>query len=317
VEGRVANQFQAFEDRPKTWDAWDIDIFYDDRMWLAEPAQSVRVVEAGPLRATLEIKRRILNSSYTQHISLAYNSQRLDFNTVIDWQERHILLKAAFPVEVLSPQATYEIQWGSVQRPTHRNTSWDWARFETCAHKWVDLSEGGYGVSLLNDCKYGHDIYGQVIRVSLLRGTTLPDPGADLGEHRFAYSLFPHLGSVDESTTAAAYALNDPLIVYAPAQGAAKQSALNGTYSLLTCSNSNVVLETLKWAEDGQGLIVRLYESQRKRGAVRITTGFPLAAAWETNILEENQRSMEVEESGLTLQVRPFQIITLRMLSRS
>src|SRR5690606_18795506 len=121
----LANQFQAFEDRPLSWDAWDVDIFYEDKLWLADPANSIEVIEAGPLRATLEIKRRILNSSYVQHISLAYNSPRLDFATTIDWRERHILLKVAFPVEVFTPAATYEIQWGNVERPTHRNTSWD------------------------------------------------------------------------------------------------------------------------------------------------------------------------------------------------
>jgi alpha-mannosidase len=181
-EGAVANQFQAFEDRPLNWDAWDIDIFYDDKQYLADPASSVHVVDDGPLRATLEIKRRILNSDYTQRISLSHNSPRLDFDTHIDWRERHILLKVAFPVEILSPMATYEIQWGNVERPTHRNTSWDWARFETCAQKWVDLSEGGYGVSLLNDCKYGHDIHDNVMRISLLRSPTHPDPEADQGE---------------------------------------------------------------------------------------------------------------------------------------
>jgi alpha-mannosidase len=142
----------------------------------------------------LEIRRRILHSEYTQRISLSHNSARLDFETHIDWRERHALLKVAFPVDVLSPTATYEIQWGNVQRPTHRNTSWDWARFETCAQKWVDLSEGGYGVSLLNDCKYGHDIHDNVMRISLLRSPTMPDPEADLGEHHFSYSLFPHSG---------------------------------------------------------------------------------------------------------------------------
>ena len=196
----VANQFQAFEDRPKNWDAWDVDIFYDDKMWLADPASSVEMVENGDLRQTVEIKRQILNSTYTQRISLNHNSQRLDFDTHVEWNERHIMLKVAFPVDVLSPQATYEIQWGNVQRPTHRNTSWDWARFETCAHKWVDLSEGDYGVSLLNDCKYGHDILDNVMRITLLRSPTMPDPMADFGEHRFAYSLYPHAGSWNEET---------------------------------------------------------------------------------------------------------------------
>ncbi|MCK4490554.1 MAG: alpha-mannosidase, partial [Anaerolineales bacterium] len=197
-EGAVANQWIAFEDRPLNWDAWDIDIFYDDKSWLAEPASSIKVIEGGPLRGTLEISRKILSSSYTQRISLAHNSPRLDFETDINWQERKVLLKAAFPVDILSPTATYEIQWGNVQRPTHHNTSWDWARFETAAQKWVDLSEGGYGVSLLNDCKYGHDIHQNIIRLTLLRGTTAPDPDADLGDHKFSYSLLPHQGSWDE-----------------------------------------------------------------------------------------------------------------------
>jgi alpha-mannosidase len=189
----LANQFQAFEDRPKNWDAWDVDIFYDDRMWLADPATSVKIVESGPLRVTLLIERRILHSNYQQRISLRHNSPRLDIETNIDWRERHIFLKAAFPVEILSPTATYEIQWGNVQRPTHRNTSWDWARFETCAQKWVDLSEGGYGVSLLNNGKYGHDIHENVMRVSLLRSSTMPDPQADQGQHSFTYSLIHYL----------------------------------------------------------------------------------------------------------------------------
>ena len=174
--------------------------------------KSVTVVEAGPLRATLEIKRRILHSDYVQRISLSHNSPQIDVSTDIDWQERAIMLKVAFPVDVLTPTATYEIQWGNTERPTHRNTSWDWARFETCAQKWVDLSEGGYGVSVLNDCKYGHDIKDTVIRISLLRGTGSPDPVADLGKHRFAYSMLPHAGRWNEGTVAAAYGLNDPLI---------------------------------------------------------------------------------------------------------
>jgi alpha-mannosidase len=202
--GAFANQLQAFEDRPMNWDAWDVDIFYDDKRWLAEPATEVRVAAAGPLLGTLEISRQILNSQVVQRISLAHNSPRLDFETTVDWRERHIFLKAAFPVDVLSPTATYEIQWGNVQRPTHRNTSWDWARFETCAQKWVDLSEGGYGVSLLNNGKYGHDIHGNVMRLSLLRSPTSPDPQADQGEHRFTYSLYPHTGGWDERTLAEA-----------------------------------------------------------------------------------------------------------------
>jgi alpha-mannosidase len=309
--GAVANVFQAFEDRPMEFDAWDIDIYYDDNMWPAGPAESIRLVEAGPLRATLEIRRRVMSSPIVQRISLAHDTSRLDFDTQIDWRERHMLLKVAFPVDVLAPQASYEIQWGQVQRPTHRNTSWDWARFETCAQKWVDLSEGDYGVSLLNDCKYGHDIRDNVIRLSLLRGATLPDPLADLGEHRFAYSLFPHRGPLDERTSAAAYALNDPIIAWLAPEG---RPAAGEPAWLLAAQPGNVIIETVKRAEDGRGLIVRLYESQRRRGPASIATGFPLAGVWETNLLEADEREMAHGERAFTFDLRPFQIMTLRLL---
>jgi alpha-mannosidase len=313
----IANQFQAFEDRPRNWDAWDIDAFYDDRTWLAEPAESVRVVETGPLRATLEVQRRILNSEVCQRISLAHHSRRLDFATTIHWNERHIMLKVAFPVDILAPRATYEIQWGNVQRPTHCNTSWDWARFETCAHKWVDLSEGGYGVSLLNDCKYGHDIHENVMRLTLLRSPADPDPEADLGEHQVTYSLLPHPGTWNELTVAQAYALNDPLIVWQRETGAPRVVHHKpNSLAFLAVDRPNVVIETVKQAEDGNGLIVRLYESQRCRCSFRLTTSFPLAGAWQTNLLEEDERPLSIEEQSLRFAIKPYQIVTLRLLPR-
>ena len=303
------------------WDAWDLDIFYDDKMWLADPAMSVRMVEAGPLRATLEIRRRILHSECVQRVSLAHNSPRLDFDTTIDWRERHILLKVAFPVDILSPVATYEIQWGNVQRPTHRNTSWDWARFEAVAHKWVDLSEGDYGVSLLNDCKYGHDIQGNVMRISLLRSPTMPDPQADQGEHCFAYSLLPHTGECGEATIGAAYALNDPLIVYPTKGGCARQTTeralfvpRSGHSSFISTDRPDIIIETIKCAEDGHGLIVRFYEGQRQRGLVTVMAGFDLAHVWRTNLLEEDQAELTPAGKSVSLFVKPYEIVTLRLV---
>jgi alpha-mannosidase len=315
-KGAIANQFQAFEDRPMFWDAWDIDIFYDDKQWLAEPAHLIRVVETGPLRATLEIQRRILHSNYTQYITLNYNSPRLDIATKIDWRERHILLKAAFPVDILNPVANYEIQWGNVQRPTHRNTSWDYARFEVCAQKWIDLSEGDYGVSLLNDCKYGHDVLENVMRISLLRSPQMPDPEADQGEHHFTYSLFPHAGSWNEETIRASYLLNDPLLVYTvPSEltkGAARQEQQLPT--LFSIDKPNFVIETVKVAEDGNGIIVRLYESQRRRGKVTLTVGFEVAEAYRSNILEHDRTALTVNGHDVTFSVHPFEIVTLRLI---
>jgi alpha-mannosidase len=220
-------------------------------------------------------------------------------------------------VDVLAPHATYEIQWGNVQRTTHRNTSWDWARFETCAHKWVDLSEGGYGVSLLNDCKYGHDIRGNVMRITLLRSPTMPDPTADAGEHRFKYSLYPHAGSWGEDTQREAYLLNDPILVYrSQAERRPSESLLSTLRSLLSVSSPNVIIETIKRAEDGNGIILRLYESQRRRGPVRLCAGFGVAAAWETNLLEENVSELSVEDDSISLNIRPYQIMTIRLIEK-
>jgi alpha-mannosidase len=312
-ENAVANQFQLYEDRPLYPDAWDFDVFFDDRVWMGEPAHSIKVVETGPLRISLEIKRMLASSECTQRISLTHNSPRLDFFTTIDWHERKTLLKVAFPVKVLSPTATYDIQFGNVERPTHKNTSWDWAKFEVCAHKWADLSEGGYGVSLLNDCKYGYDIHDNVIRLTLLRGSEDPDPGADLGTHKFTYSLLPHIGGWQEETISQAYILNDPVRIWV----AEKDSDNNTTQclpSLATADSDNFILETVKWAEDGDGIILRLYESQRKRGPVKVRTAFDLAAAWRANILEENLYKLDTSQNEISLSVRPYEIVSIRAI---
>lgn len=311
AEASVGNQLQAFEDRPVDWDAWDIDIFYDDKMWLSDSADSITVTETGPLRATLEIKRKILNSSYTQRISLSHNSPAIDFHTEIDWREKHILLKAAFPVEIHANFATYEIQWGNVQRPTHHNTSWDWARFEVCAQKWVDLSEGNYGVSLLNDCKYGHDIKDNVMRITILRCPTMPDPNADQGLHRFAYKLLPHNGALKMETISGAYALNDPLIVHR-----SDNSSTNCTdiapFASVDCES--VIVETIKQAQDGNGVIVRLYEANRCRGPVELTAGFDLKSCHITDLFENNLQELETDANKVRFNIHPFEIITLRLL---
>ena len=311
AEGAKGNEFLAFEDRPNAWDAWDVDIFYDDKVYYAEPASSIIVVEQGPLRATLEIKRQILHSTYTQRLSLSYNSPRLDITTDINWQERHTLLKVAFPTPILSPVATHEIQWGNVQRPTHRNTSWDWARFETCAQKWVDVSEADYGVSVLNDCKYGNDVQGGTMRLSLLRSPTAPDPEADQGQHTFTYSLLPHTGAVGETTIAAAYALNDPLLAAKASGEAAGEMAV--PQSFLAVNRPNAVVETVKQAEDGSGVVVRLYESQRQRGPVTLQAGFNVAKAERTNLLETPRETLTVKGNRVTFDLNPFEIVTLKL----
>lgn len=315
AEGQIANQFQAFEDRPLTADAWDVEIYYEDKKFLPAPAASIKVVEAGPLRATLEIHRQILSSRYVQRISLSCNSARIDFETVIDWQQRNVFLKSAFPVEILSPVAKYEIQWGNIERSTHRNTSWDWAQFEVWAQKWADLSEGNYGVSLLNDCKYGYDIKDNVMRISLLRGTTTPDHEADQGRQEFCYSLLPHDGPLGETTIAEAYCLNDAVMLIDNNSNKKTGKSPNSAGGFLSVDCPNVVIETVKKAEDGNGIIVRLYESLRKRGTVSLTAGFKISEAYKCNLLEENPAELEHSANEIKLSVRPFEIITLRIVA--
>ncbi|MEN6385710.1 MAG: glycoside hydrolase family 38 C-terminal domain-containing protein [Phycisphaerales bacterium] len=311
--GKAANQMLAFEDRPLSWDAWDIDIFYEDKVFFSEPADSIKVIETGPLRASLEIKRQILNSSYVQRISLAYNSMRLDFETDIDWQERCVLLKAAFPVEVLSSYATYEIQWGNVKKPTHQNTSWDWAKFENCAQKWVDLSEPDFGVSLLNDCKYGHDIRDNVIRISLLKSSIMPDPLADKGMHKFTYSLMPHSGPVGNKTINAAYCLNDQIIACKSCGKSGKEQNLE---SMFKTDRENVVIETIKKAHDGNGFIVRMYESLGGRSGVALSASFDIKSCFETDLIEGNKNQLTVSGRSINFYIKPFQILTLRIIQK-
>ncbi len=298
--GAIANQMQAFEDRPQMWDAWDIDIFYQDRLWLAEPAHSIaREGDA------LIVQRRILNSPYTQRIYL--EGDVLRFDTEIDWRERHILLKVAFPVEVLSSAASYDVQWGYVQRPTHWNTSWDWARFEVVGHKWADLSEGGYGVSLLNDCKYGHDIRDNVMRLTLLKSPTWPDETADAGVHRFSYALYPHAGSDLRATQARGYAFNNPAFSLS---GCGTQAALPSLISV----EGSALIETIKLAEDDDSVIVRLYEPNRVRGAVVLRPAFPVTRAQVVNLLEDPLSDLPLNPDGsLTLRLTPFQIVTVKL----
>jgi alpha-mannosidase len=310
LEGQTGNQLIAYEDRPMNFDAWDIDLFYEEKPYPIHEVTSLHILEEGPVRATVEVVRPYLSSHIRQRISLWRTSPRIDIATEIDWHQHQTLLKAVFPLAINSTRATYEIQFGNVERPTHRNTSWDMARFEVCAHRWADLSEGGYGVSLLNDSKYGHDVHDSVLRLTLLKSGIHPDAEADQGLHRFSYSLLPHKGDwrVGE-TVRRAYELNVPLLSL---HGTAATPSTSLTAFLQT-DCAHVVVETVKPAEDGDGLIVRLYEAHNQRGRGTLTFAAPLLSAQECNLLEEPLRTVAVDGNKLTFQVRPFEIKTFRI----
>ncbi|HET6916424.1 MAG TPA: glycoside hydrolase family 38 C-terminal domain-containing protein [Acidimicrobiales bacterium] len=303
--GERGNLFQVHEDYPIAFDAWDVDREYLDAKTDLTAAESVEVVEAGPVRAAVRVVRRFGESMISQTMSLTAGCRRLEFHTEVDWQENHRFLKVAFPVAVRSTRATYEIQHGHVERPTVENTTWDKARFEVCAHRWADLSEPGYGVALINDCKYGYDIRGHVMRLSLLRAPGYPDPTADRGKHQFGYALLPHAGDLrDARVPAEAECFNLPL---APRRG-----VVAGEGRLVELDRQGVSIEAVKWADDGDGLIVRLCEIHGSRGPVRMALNHPHGPVWRADLLERNCESLEVVAGQVRLSLRPFELVTLR-----
>ncbi|MBK8020828.1 MAG: alpha-mannosidase [Chloroflexi bacterium] len=308
--GGRGNVLQVFEDKPLGGDAWDIDPFFEEKMREADDLVEAVVEETGPLRGVLRLVWRFADSTITQRLTVYAHTARIDFRTEIDWHEQQVLLKAAFPVNIRSTRATYDIQFGRIERPTHRNTSWDAARFEVPAHKYFTLSEPDYGVSLLNDGKYGCDVHDNVMRLSLLRSPTFPDPQADQGRHVFTYSLIP--GHLDWPLHLYAYDLNYPLrTVLVGAQPAGNLPAEGLGPGAMP---QTLIVETFKRAEDGDGWIVRVYEPRgAHHGETMVGFGRPLLRAVECNLIEEGESSATCEENELFFAIGPFEIKTFRV----
>ena len=301
------------------FDAWDIDDYYRDHPLPAPEFVGATVVEEGLVRVAVELRWQLPQvgdgpqTTITQRLALYANHPRIDFETEIDWHEHHQLLKVAFPVAIRATEATYQIQFGHLRRATHRNTSWEIARFEGCGHRFVDLSEHGYGVALLNDCKYGHDILDGVIRLTCLKSPLAPDELADRGKHVFTYSLLPHVGTFQEAgIIGAAAELNTPLVQRPTTSHAGD---LLAAWRFVTCDNPAVVLDTLKPAEDGDGFILRLYESYGSHAKATLSFDLPSGTVEAVNLLEEPYTEAGVEASGqgVRLRLRPFQVVSLRV----
>ncbi len=321
--GEQANKLWVYEDRPEDWDAWNIG--YTGRGWELNRADRVQLVEDGPLRTVVRIDKSFLgltksreypsedfpSSFFTQHVTLYKELDRVDIRTEADWWEDHLSLKACFPVDVEAEKAYYEIPFAAIGRTTRSETLWEKARYEVPALRWADLADEKGGLALLNDGKYGHDIHGGVMKLSLLRSPTWPDPTADRGRHEFTYSLYPHAGSWSKGQVVRrGQELNQPLVarVLDPHQG-----PLPAVHSFFAIGGNGVILDAVKLAEEGRGLVLRIYEANGNAERAVLRFHRPPQTAVLADLLEKETAPLPLKEGRLELDFRPFEIKTVRI----
>ena len=306
AENGKGNELCVFEDYPKYFDNWEITNYYKQKRKTVNNVISVEKI-SGNGYGGFKIVRQYMNSTITQNVVVYDKSRRIDFENKIDWHEEHVLLKTVFPVSVHSNKANYEIQFGYVERPNHENTSWDAAKFEVCAHKWGDISEEGYGVSVLNNCKYGYSALGNEITLTLIKCGTYPNEEADKGMHEFTYSLYPHGDDFKHGGTInEAYLLNRPMSALKAVGG----GTLPSTFSLVSCENENIVIETIKQSEQKDGIIIRMYDAWNKKSDVMLNLGFSAKSIWMCDMLENKIKEIGSGES-INVNVSNFEIVTL------
>ncbi len=311
--GACGNELQAYHDNPKEYDAWNIDPgTYDVPAIKIDAADSVELVDSSPVHATVRIKRKWQNSTFTQNITLSAGEDHAVVSTDVDWHERHILLKAAFPLAATSANATYEIPYGTIQRPTTRNNSFEKARFEVPALRWADEGNGQHGFSLLNSSKYGYDAVGNLLRLTLLRSPTAPDPEADQGMQHFTYALYPHEGSwISAGTVEHGYQLNYPMFAM---QVASHVGSLPASGSFASVSSPNVILTAIKKAEDSNALILRMYEVAGKSEQIKVTLPDGATTATLTSLIEQHDSTaVPVAGNIATVSIDPYEILTLKV----
>ncbi|WP_103503517.1 glycoside hydrolase family 38 C-terminal domain-containing protein, partial [Streptomyces sp. SM14] len=313
--GSAANLLQIHPDFPNMWDAWDIDEFYRHNVTDLTDADEVTLTADDGAAATVRVKRSFGDSSVVQHLTLRAGSRVLDIDTEVDWYETEKLLKAAFPIDVKADRSAAETQFGHVHRDTHTNTSWEAAKFEICAHRWIHVQEPGWGAAVVNDSTYGHDVTRDIrddggqtttVRLSLLRAPRYPDPQTDQGGHRLRYALAPGATVND--------AVREGHFINLPERSVAGSATVE---PLVTVDTDTIVVETVKLAEDrGGDVVVRLYESSGGRSAGTLTAGFPVGAVTATDLLErplDDGDGLVVADGAVELALRPFEILTLRL----
>ena len=306
----LGNELRVYADYPDKYDAWEWNDFSMDNYITINDVSSVEEIVDGA-RAGLRLVRKHMDSTVTQTIWLYDDIDRIDFETDIDWQERHQMLKVAFPVDINASHATYEIQYGTIERPTHKNTSWDRAKFEVCGHRFADLSDGGYGVTLLNDCKYGYDIHDGVMMLSLLRSPSYPDPQADIGKMSCTYSIYPHSGRPCMSEIySMAYDLNNPMIL---CEAKAEKDSLPTEFSMVKSNCKNILCEVVKQAEESDELIFRFYENSNTKTKSEICFGFDINKVELCDMMENSLEELDTHNRTVHLDFGAFEIHTLKV----
>ncbi|MDR1629002.1 MAG: glycosyl hydrolase-related protein [Oscillospiraceae bacterium] len=310
-EGKKLNEIVAYEDRPYAHPAWDVNAYFEEKESPINDVQSTTVIENGPVRTVIQITRRFQSSLFTQNIIVYNDIERIDVENVVDWKEDYYIVKALFPVDVNAVKATYDIQFGNLERSAHRNTIWDFAQFEVAAQKWADVSDNSFGLSVLNDCKYGYDIKNNLLRLTLIRCQNSPQPDQDKCMHYFTYSIYPHGGHVAQSDVVSqGYSLNYPLYTTIT-EG---MGELPAEFSLFSVDKDNIVIETVKKCEDSDEIIVRVFETWNRQTACAFTSAKTIAAAAECDMMEENDAPLTYPiDNVLDLTFKPFEIKTLKL----
>lgn len=305
--GSVANELNVYHD---DGDAWDFPADYEYRVAGKFELVSSEAFVDGP-KAVMQQVRQFGESKLTQKIILTAGSRRIDFETEVEWNERHKMLRASFPVAIHATESTSEIQFGHIKRQTNQNTPWERAKLEICAHKWIDISQDDYGVALLNDSKYGHKVVENILDIDLLRSPGHPDPKADRGTHGFTYSLFPHAGNhISSEVVQAGYELNVPMHVIKTTKNSGKMPE---KLSFFIIDSEDVIIETIKKAEENDDIILRLYEAYGMKKNVKIRSRYPIKSAELTNMLEETISKIKADSDSFSLVFKPFEIHTVRL----
>ncbi|KAL1963370.1 hypothetical protein VTN77DRAFT_8386 [Rasamsonia byssochlamydoides] len=332
--GGKAGQLVIFDDKPLYWQAWDVEVYHlDSRKEL--PSGKTSISENSPHRVSVVTETQISEKSWaktTITLSASVNDDEpsyVEFESEVEWRETMKFLKVEFPVDIVNTEASYETQYGIIRRPTHYNTSWDMAKFEVCCHKWADLSEHGYGVSILNDSKYGFATCGNLMRLSLLRAPKAPDAHADMGRHHIRYAILPHAGNLDHRVIRAGYNFNNPLILH-PASGNENANAFE---AISLTGSKSLILDAVKRGEDdedvsrgefptrrGQSVILRIYDSLGGKSRGTIHTKLPVKKVWKCNVLEDDEVELPIHgaEKGqgqlsVNIELRPFEVATYRL----